>query len=236
MIEDWSFLEEAAGDLEIGDTFDLASEIATLLADRVVSSVAGETRDLLAVAQTALERFYLTQADRAPSAAVLAAQGDADPKSPEAAAFMLGIIGFAHATVARVASKRIDDNFERRLTARPFEQYVRMLIDEELSGRQIADRLQKDEAEVSRRLKVLRQMGAVDCRREGNRVVNFLTPAARAVVRSRNMGALQAGTIARPLTAAVSDALDDQRHQLSPELQRPMLLVFPGERMRGHCQ
>lgn len=236
MIEDWSFLEQAAGDLETEKTFDLGPGIATLLADRVVSAVSGETRDVMEVAQTALERFYLKQADRAPSAATLAAQGDADPKSPEAAAFMLGLIGFAHAIVARVASKRIDDNFERRLLARPFEQYVRILIDEELSGKQIAERLQKDEADVSRRLKVLRQMGAVDCRREGNRVVNFLTPAARAVVRSRNMGALQAGTIGRPLTTAVSDALDDQRHRLSPELQRPLLLVFPGDRRLGQCR
>jgi len=132
--------------------------------------------------------------------------------------------------VARAASKRIDDTFERRLRARPFEQYVRLLVDEELSGRQIADRLGKDEAEISRRLKVLRHMGAVDCRREGNRFVNFLTPAARAVVRARNMGALAAGTARGQLSPLVSDALDDQRHLLRPELQRSLVLVFSGDK------
>lgn len=230
MTEDWTFLDEVAGDLEKEGVFDLGQGFATILADRVIRAVTSEIQENAASAQLQLERFYFNQLSRSPGTAALAAQGEGPADSPEAAAFMLGQIGFAHAAVARVASKLIDSGFERRLRARGFEQYVRLLLDEELSGRQIADRIGKDEAEVSRRLKVLRQMGAVECRREGNRVVNFLTPAARAVARARNMGALSAGATTGHLSPVVSDALDDQRHQLRPELRHSLVFVIPGDR------
>ena len=100
-----------------------------------------------------------------------------------------------------------------------------MLIDAELSGVEIAEQLKKDEAEVSRRLKLLRQMGAVECRREGNKVINFLTPAARAVARARNMGALGAGAHPGQMRPDVLDALDSHRKELPKELRNSLVLV-----------
>ena len=228
MSNQWTFMNEVAEDLAKTGVHDLGVGLSTIICDRMIAALSAEDRTGLDEAQAVLERFYLDCLKSSPSAAARAARGEDDGDSSEAAAFSLGQIGFAHAIAARAASKRVDQAFDRRLRSRQLERYVRLLIDEELSGRQIADRVGKDEAEVSRRLKILRQIGAVECRREGNRVVNFLTPAARTVARAHNMGAI--GATNTRLAAAVSEALDDHRRELPEEMRQPLVLVFAGDR------
>jgi len=229
----WTFLDELSAELDQSKHHDLPDGIATALSDGIISVLAGEDRLGLEEAQAALEKFYLKRLAAAPTEAVLAARGDACAKPEDKAAFSLGLVGLAHAIVARMASRRIDDAFERRLRSKPFERYVRLLIDAELSGRELAERLGKDEAEVSRSVKVLRQIGAVECRREGNRTVNYLTPAARAVARARNMGALGSGGHPGHLHPRVLNALDNHRKELPESLRGSMILVGTGDRLRA---
>lgn len=226
MKQRWSFLDEIATELDTAG-HELPVGVGTIISDRVIAAVSGETRAELEHAQSALEAFYLNRLSKVPKKTVDAATGKADPNSAEAGAFSLGQIGFAHAIVARAASRRADDEFERRLRSRPLERYVRLLISDELSGRDISDRLNKDPAEVSRRLKILRQIGAVECRREGNRVVNYLTPAAAGIARARNMGAVSCGA---QLQTEVVEALDDHKKRLPPELQGSLILVMGRDR------
>lgn len=232
MSDQWDFLEDVASALHRNGGHDLGAGVPTVLCDRVIEALSTEERRAIDESQAALERFYLNRIGRMPKAVADAARGDGQPDSPEAGAFTLGQIGMAHAIVARVASKRIDDAFERRLRSPQLERYVRLLVDEELSGKAIADRLGKDEAEVSRRLKLLRQIGAVECRREGNRVVNFLTPAARAIVRARNMGAIAIGS-AGHFSPEVAETLDGYRQDLPGQLRHSVVLVLGGDRRRA---
>lgn len=229
----WTFLAELAEELTAEARHELPPGTATILSDRIGATLAREDRAAIEEAQGALERLYFDLLRTAPAPAAAAARGDDDAGESETAAFTLGQIGLAHALVARAASRRVDDSFERLLRSKSLERYVRLLVDVELSGRDLADRLGKDEAEVSRRLKLLRQIGAVECRREGNRIVNFLTPAARAVVRARNMGAL--GAAARPgqMHSDVLDALDGHRQELPEALRGAMILVAFPDRKRA---
>ncbi len=232
MTNPWAFLEELA--IEPAETggYDLGDSIATLLAERLTSAVCAENGVALAFAETALQRLYLQLLRASPESASDAARGEDGGGSPEAAAFALGQVGLAHAVAAAAAAKRVDPAFERRLLSRQFEQVVRALIDHSLAGREIADLLGKDEADISRRLKILRRMGAVECRREGNRIVNFLTEAARTVARARGMGTL--GAVAnRTFSPEVVIALDDQRKSLPDELRHSLVLSVPDEMRRA---
>ena len=233
-MRDWNFLEELAAELDASARHELPSGTATILSDRIIAALARADRLGLEEAQAALEKIYLQRLSVAPEGAAAAARGEGLVEPDAEAAFTLGQIGLAHAVVARAASRRIDDTFVRVLLSRQFEQYVRLLLDAELSGKDFADQLGKDEAEVSRRLKFLRQAGAVECRREGNRVINFLTPAARAVARANNMGALGSVGHSSQLKPEVRDALDNYRHDLPKELRGPLILVGDfGERRRS---
>lgn len=227
---DWDFLAELSAEMEGSGRHDLPAGSTTILSDRIAAALSREDRLGLEEAQAAFEELYLKRLAAAPAAAGAAARGDGKASPAEQAAFTLGLIGLSHAVVARAASRRIDDAFDRRLRSKQLERYVRLLVDAELSGRDLAERLGKDEAEVSRRLKMLRQMGAVECRREGNRIVNFLTPAARAVTRARNMGALGAAAHPASMRPEVLDVLDNHRRELPEALRGSLILVASGHR------
>lgn len=217
------FLEGLGHEADAAGTHDLEAGVATLIADGIIEALANGERAALARAQERLEAFYLDRLAKAPREAGQAARGECDASSPASAAFALGQIGMAHAVVAREASRRVDDRFERLLLSRQLERYIRLLLKSERSGRELADALGKDEAEVSRRLKVLRQIGAVECRREGTRVVNFLTAAARTVAYAHNMGAIGARTSNSHLNQEVLIALNRHRSELSDPLQRVLM-------------
>ena len=229
-MSEWDFLAEVDEELGAEGVHELPHGVSTAVSDGVIAALAGEARSDLEHAQSSLEAFYLNRLKNAPRAAAIVARGEGEGSSAEAAAFALGQVGLAHAIVSRAASRRVDDRFERRLRSRPLERYVRLLLDAELSGKELADAVKKDEAEISRRLKILRQIGAVECRREGNRIVNFLTPAARMVARALNMGAVGVPVSHGALNQEVVIALDHRRRSLAPELQHPMSFASRGER------
>lgn len=228
MNKQWLFLEEAAPHFAGAKSFQLPRGTSTIISDRIIAAVSSDTRVMLEDAQDALETFYLELLPVVPQAAAEAARGEAQHNTAEAAAFSLGQIGLAHAIVARAASRRVDDRFERLLRSRALERYVRLLLVEELSGHEIAQRLKKDPAEVSRRLKLLREIGAVECRRDGNRIVNFLTSAAVKIARACNMGGMKAE--GAQLEPAVVVALEDQKKLLPAEMRKPLIFESAARR------
>lgn len=217
-MQNWEFLGKLANDLNAQGHHDLPAAIETILSDRILSALSSEEREDIDAAAEELEKFYLRRLAAAPEGAANAARGDGDPASAEAASFSLGQLALAHAVVAYAASKRADARFERIVTARQFELYIRLLLDNELSGRELADRVGKDPAEVSRRLKILRKIGAIEHRRNGNKVMNFLTPAARALAKDRNMGPKQA-SLASFTEPSVRLVIDRKRNELDRHLQ-----------------
>lgn len=217
-MQDWEFLTKLTNDLNTFGQHKLPDGIESILSERILAALSSEQREEIDDATDKLERFYLARLAAAPESAAQAARGNDDPTSAEMASFSLGQIGLAHAVLSHAASRRADARFERIVLNYKFETYIRLLLERELSGRELADEVGKDPAEVSRKLKLLRQIGAVEHRRNGNKVINFLTPAARALAREKNMGPKRASDkgFSEEKTAVISQARD----QLAPYLQQ----------------
>lgn len=112
-------------------------------------------------------------------AAQVAARRESAEVDAAAEAFALGQLGFAYQVAADLADKRVDAQFEQTLASATYAPYVRALIDEDMTGIELAARLGQRVETVSRNLKVLRAIGAVDYHRDQTSFINFLTPAAR---------------------------------------------------------
>ena len=204
------------------------TRLRRFLSERILAALSSEQREEIDEASDRLEQFYLARLAAAPESAAQAARGSGDPTSAEVASFSLGQIGFAHAVLAYAASRRADARFERVVLDRKFKSYIRLLLDRELSGRELADEVGKDPAEVSRKLKLLRQIGVVEHRRNGNKVINFLTPAARAIAREKNMGPKRA--YKRGFSEQKAAAIASARDQLEPHLQQLPNFASDGQR------
>lgn len=225
MTDIWSFIDAAADRFATSGVEAVRSGTLTALADRVAEALGSASRADAEEAQARLEQAFARVLGAAPLAARRAVNGTAASDSPEAAAFTLGQIGFAHAVAARVASKRVEDGFVRFIRSKAVEGYVRALLGKELHNRALADALRKDEAEVSRMVGRLQVNGVYDSRKEGNRRVNFLTPAAQAVALDAGMGAIGGGRQHRTTALQVVRAIKQKRDELPVHLQHSLVLV-----------
>jgi DNA-binding transcriptional ArsR family regulator len=87
----------------------------------------------------------------------------------------------AQALSARAMERRCGDDFEQQLASESLRPYVNALLEGAATNICLADRIGHAAETVSRKLKVLRELGAADFRRDGQHVYNFLTPAAAAI-------------------------------------------------------
>lgn len=134
-------------------------------------------------------------------------------------AFSLGQVSLAQALAAQFAEKREVDDFQQKLNDVRYISYVQALAKSDLSGVDLAKQVNACDETVSRKLKDLRELGITDFRREGRLVVNFLTPAARAV-----MAMCVHPVQPDPMPVKVSNIvrLDERRRSLGPHLKSPM--------------
>lgn len=94
--------------------------------------------------------------------------------------YLLGQLSFAQLLVSHAATYRADDDFIDHLRSTTFSPLVRALYERpEVSNQELVDSLGECAEGVSRKLRVLREKGITDFRKDGRAVLNFLTPAAR---------------------------------------------------------
>ncbi|SOB80682.1 hypothetical protein SAMN06297144_1186 [Sphingomonas guangdongensis] len=225
MTDIWGFMDAASNRFAEGRAEAVRSGTLTALADRIAEALGSASRADAEEAQARLEMVFARMLGASPTATRRAVNGTAAAESPEAAAFALGQIGFAHAVAARVASKRVEDGFVRFIRSKTVEGYVRALLGKELHNRALADALGKDEAEVSRVIGRLQANGVCDSRKEGNRRINFLTPAAEAVARDIGMGAIGTGRFHRTPPREVVRVMEQKRDELPAHLRHSLVLV-----------
>lgn len=158
----------------------LPAEIYAELAERLREAIAARDPALLTALAAQLTDLSAAAANQAAPEALAAAEGRGIESS--AHAFALGQLGFAYQIAAAAAQKRADAGFEATLMKEPFIRYVRAIYAGDLTGTALAEAVDQRAETVSRNLKVLREIGAVDFRREGTNLINFLTPAARHLV------------------------------------------------------
>ena len=116
------------------------------------------------------------------SADLIAQLRQADKSAtPVGAGYVLGNLAMAQALSARAMDRRCGEKFEQMLSSENLRPYVRALLEGAETNRGLADRVGHAAETVSRKLKILRELGAADFRRDGQHIYNFLTPAAAAI-------------------------------------------------------
>jgi DNA-binding transcriptional ArsR family regulator len=160
---------------------DLQDEVLWAIAERLEEAVSAPTRALLETLDEQLIELFDTMLRTASKGAVEAVRGSAQAGSAETDAYLLGQVSFAQLFVAQAAERRADDRFVETIRSSLYAPYVKALARNEYTGSQLAQISGERTETVSRKLRVLRDLGITAFRREGTSFINFLTPAAQAV-------------------------------------------------------
>ena len=147
---------------------------------RMHAAIARSSTEQLRTIREGLDRVLKdTIANVAPE--IVSAAGDSNLEHSLAASFILGQLSFAHQLVV-AAEEKPDAKIHYELVNSPkFKPFILALLEENLCGQELANRCRIRNETVSRNLAELRQHGITDYRREGTSLVNFLTPAGRAL-------------------------------------------------------
>lgn len=178
------------------------------IADRLEAAVASSDGKELAHANEQLEDLVRLLVQHGSDSLRAAVRGRGD-QADISAALSLGQAAFAQAFASRALDKRADDRFAQRMRDPRYEAYVRALLNSPLNGKQLEQAVDEAKETVSRKLAILRGLGIVECRREGNRIVNFLNPAARAILLAQHVAPLPIGKT-RPIAPSVVTAIGNE--------------------------
>jgi DNA-binding transcriptional ArsR family regulator len=208
----WTFLDELRETLEGPEALDDPFFMA--LAERLEEAVSAPTYEPLDELKSQLSDFVRVLLQRSPGAVrdaiVSRIEGD------EASAYRLGHVAFAQLFAAQAANRRADDGFVSDLQKDAYASYVQALFAEDRTGQALAEITGERAETVSRKLKVLRDMGAVDYRRDGTSFYNFLTPAARAAAASWVMASNA------PVRSPKERKVDSLRNSLPHIMREPL--------------
>ena len=97
-------------------------------------------------------------------------------------AFRLGQLCLAQAFASSLREHRAGDAFADALRQSSYADYFELLEARERSNSELAEASGEKKETVSRKLSVLRELGIVDFYRDGQKTINFLTPAAHAAL------------------------------------------------------
>jgi len=149
--------------------------IAAYLEDAISSSSQKDIAQLSASLMTVLNESMR----RAPSSAAAAARNIPAVSETDRASYLLGQVSFAQMIASQLSNSRASDAFMRTMYHRAYSRYVVALYRNDMNNTQLHNLIGERPETVSRKFKMLRALGVADFRREGNTIVNFLTPLAR---------------------------------------------------------
>lgn len=158
---------------------DLPSGLFAAIATRLEDALADGSRETLLLMQEQLGTFLKVYLKRSDKSVVDAIRRTGDVDANAAAAYALGQISFAQLLAAQAGSKRADDQFENVINDNA--DIVRVLLEKDRTGLELAEATGLRPETISRKVKLLRENGVTDFYREGTSLMNFLTPAAKAV-------------------------------------------------------
>jgi CRP-like cAMP-binding protein len=178
--ERWALLESIQE--RLNSLSDLPPETMVAIADHLEEAISASSRAPLEALSTQLVELFSKLLRVAPPAAINAVRGSTSADSAEHVAYMLGQVSFAQLVAAQAAEHRADDGFLDVIRDHRYKNYIAAFSRQDHTGVELAGITGECAETVSRKLKRLRELGITDFRREGTRLVNFLTPAARAVI------------------------------------------------------
>lgn len=225
--ENWQLLQDIQRTLT--QTSDLPNGLLSAIAERLDEAIGGESRAPLDALAAQLGALFEQLLRLAPDAAVLAVRQAPASGAAEAAAYTLGQVSFAQLLAAQAAERRVNDDFHLLLQDSRYKTYVEALAKKDMTGKELAALGEERVETVSRKLKLLREQGVADFRREGTCFYNFLTPAARSLVPENG---LRVCKIADQAESAIpfKKWLANLNQQNPPHLQK-ILPFAPNSRM-----
>ncbi len=179
----WLLLEKLQASLK--QATDVPNGFIMALAERLDEAILASSRAQLDALNAQLTGLFDQLVQLIPPETALAALQTSTKSSPENMSYLLGQIGFAQLLAAQAGEHRVDDNFAAWLTDSRYKAYIDALARRELTGKELAQVTGEADETVSRKLRFLREQGMTEFRREGNRLFNYLTPAARSLVNDK---------------------------------------------------
>lgn len=176
----WQLLDEVQQTLQRPS--DLPAGMLYAIAERLDEAISAPTRAQLDALQPQLAGLFAHLLKIAPEAAINAVRLIAGSGEAEQAAYTLGQISFAQLLAAQAGERRVGDDFEQLLQDSRFKPYVDALANKDCTGVELAEICNVRVETVSRNLKLLRDLGICEFRRDGTSFLNFLTPAARSLL------------------------------------------------------
>lgn len=165
------------------------SAVMTTIADHVRAAVEGDPSITLEQVERELHAFFKRAFAAAPKSTRLAVQGEGEAET--AAGFLLGQVAFAHLLAARTLDTRVGQGFVHLLEDKRYDLYLRALLNGPKDGVTLASLVSEKPETVSRKLAQLREGGLVVSRQQGKRVVNKLSPAAKAMLEHKGVQPLR---------------------------------------------
>jgi DNA-binding transcriptional ArsR family regulator len=194
------------------------------IADRLEQALASESSELLREAEAGLHAALLGLVKTAPADVQDAVRGASSADPNIVSAFWAGQTAFAQAFAARALARRSDDRLLSRVTDKRYERYVRALLERPQTGEELVAATGETKETVSRKLTALAQLGAIERQRQGNHVVNLLSPVVRAYLRHRNIAAW----VPSPLSAKVSYVLEERTREIPQHMRHTPVLGATG--------
>lgn len=217
----WRALAVAYEQLAGGGIESVSDAVFAAIADRLREAIESSEYENVKSATFILDEFYRDLAAAAPVNVRNASRGKGD--SELLSAYALGKAAFAQLVAARVASTRVDARFIEHLTDRRYLNVLKALGRSSLSVGDITDRVEERIETVSRKLGALRMQGIVTSRKQGNVVVNSLSPAALSTLKFLNLIPEEDRVaLGNDLDAEAREALKDKREKLLPHLRAPV--------------
>lgn len=219
----WPALAHLDGLTEARELYRVEPGVYDAIADRLESAVASESSEPLEEAWDLLTKSLRLMVKHASSEIRDTIRGADHADQKLLTAFWAGQMAFAEGFAARALEKRADNRFAARLTDRRYERYVRALLERPKTGDELAAATGEAKETVSRKLAVLAHLGVVERRRQGNHVVNVLSPPAKSYLKHKNIAPWSSGR-APALPKTVADALEVRAKAMPGHLQMPPVL------------
>ncbi|EJM74586.1 bacterial regulatory protein, crp family [Pseudomonas sp. GM49] len=168
---------------EAGAPLDLSPRVAQMLSASVRDAILSNNRDrMIEIVKEITLLFDHSSLKLNAEVATRLFKGHA--QNSEAEIYLLGQINFAQEIAESLLARKSWSGRESLTESSKYFPYVSALYHESLTNKELAERLSVTPETVSRNLKDLREQGLTEFRREGVRVVNFLTPGAESICQS----------------------------------------------------
>lgn len=193
-----------------------SAAVYTAVADRLRAALEAPDATRAQAASEFLEHIYRDIAAGASPAVQAASRGE--DGGDLGMSYTLGKLAFAQLIAARVADTRANDRFVDHVRNRLYLPYLQALFDAPLTVTALQEKVGTRLETVSRKLGVLRALGLVASRKQGNEVVNMLTPATLATMDAFGLTPMREA-VPTVKTPDVRDTINDERGTLKRHMQ-----------------